>query len=163
MRNLLGWSAWFVDNKGKGDVPTHPHLLSDHLNAAVTAGLKLSGCFEPVIDQATAERLAVSDAPVATAAALHGIPIVLVCQFEKPQRALNWNSERWAGGTMTRAPLRGRRLGSGSSPHIRQLRSASGKCRTRYRVDAVVCQPGFDIRPGAYFGGRTSQAHSTHG
>jgi SAM-dependent methyltransferase len=84
IRNVLGWGAWFVDRYGRGEIPTYPQQVCDHLNAAIGSGLTLVTCEEPVIDAATAARLAHPEGANGTASALRGMPIVLICQYAKP-------------------------------------------------------------------------------
>lgn len=57
--------------------------MSDHLNAATVAGLRLVRCLEPVIGVEVAQRIALPEIAVAEAAALRDVPIVLICQFDK--------------------------------------------------------------------------------
>lgn len=81
-RGMLGMEAYFVDATGPAHVITYPQTLSDHLNAATTAGLALQSCHEPAIGTDTAVRLAPS-APVGGVVGLRGVPVVLVCEFRK--------------------------------------------------------------------------------
>lgn len=83
---LLGWNAPFSGADGsRGFVREHPHLHADYLSAFATAGLRLTGCVEPVIteQQLGAKRRAFRHIPEATAAAYLGLPAVLVLSAEK--------------------------------------------------------------------------------
>jgi SAM-dependent methyltransferase len=86
IRTVLGWGAWFIDQYGRGEVPTYPQQVSDHLNAAINAGLTLVSCHEPVIEDETAQRMAWPEIANGATAALRGVPIILVCHFAKPGR-----------------------------------------------------------------------------
>jgi len=85
IRSILGWGAWFIDAAGRGEVPTYPQTVADHLNAAVDAGLRLVECREPAIDREWAAALAPSDAPIGGAVAMRGVPVVLACRFQRPE------------------------------------------------------------------------------
>jgi ubiquinone/menaquinone biosynthesis C-methylase UbiE len=84
---LLGWNAPFSGADGsRGFVREHPHLHSDYLSAFAAAGLRTSGCVEPVITEQElgAKRRAFRHIPEATAAAYLGLPAVLVWTADKP-------------------------------------------------------------------------------
>ena len=88
-QTLLGWNAPFAAaDGGRGFVREHPHLHSDYLSAFTAAGLRITGCHEPVIgeDELATKRRAFRHIPEATAAAYLGLPVVLV-----------WTAERTAG------------------------------------------------------------------
>ncbi len=77
---LLGWNAPFTAPDGaRGFVREHPHLHSDYLAAFGRAGLRVTGCYEPLIGAAELEtkRRAFRHVPEATAAAYLGLPLVL--------------------------------------------------------------------------------------
>jgi ubiquinone/menaquinone biosynthesis C-methylase UbiE len=80
---VVGWHAWFVDDEGRGDVVTYPHSVSDYLNAAVQAGLRLVEIAEPTISEESARRMAPDVAPEGWAIAHRDMPLVLVCKFER--------------------------------------------------------------------------------
>jgi SAM-dependent methyltransferase len=80
IRNIHDWGAWFADEYGRGEVPTCPQQVSDHLNAAINAGLTLISCQEPVIEAQTAQRLARPEVANGAAAALRGVPGLLFRQ-----------------------------------------------------------------------------------
>jgi ubiquinone/menaquinone biosynthesis C-methylase UbiE len=84
---LLGWNAPFsAADGGRGFVREYPHLHSDHLSAFARAGLRVTGCHEPVIGEAELEtkRRAFRHIPEATAAAYLGLPVVLVWTAARP-------------------------------------------------------------------------------
>jgi SAM-dependent methyltransferase len=83
IRSVLGWGAWFIDGMGRGEVPTYAQTVSDHLNSALRAGLTLVHVLEPAIDEAFLKRLPPEEAPIASAAALRGVPVVLVCHYQR--------------------------------------------------------------------------------
>lgn len=90
---LIGWHAWFVDDKGRTDVRTYNHSFSDHLHAARAAGLQLVDCREPRLavpiagpDHRPRPQLTGPEAPLVPAggpAAMDGFPVVLVLKFER--------------------------------------------------------------------------------
>lgn len=80
---VLGWGTWFADDEGRGDVESHLYSLSDHLNAAVSAGLQVAECVEVPLDSTW---LASRPPQVATGwpIAHDGLPLVLVLRFINP-------------------------------------------------------------------------------
>ena len=64
----------------------HPHLHSEYLSAFAEAGLRITGCHEPVISEGelATKRRAFRHIPEATAAAYLGLPLVLVWTAERP-------------------------------------------------------------------------------
>ncbi len=79
LRSVFGWGAWFVDDRGKTDIPTFDHQLADHVNAANAAGLVVRRCEEPT---ATISALP-PDASLTTRIAYSGMPMILALQFER--------------------------------------------------------------------------------
>ena len=78
---LLGWHAPFSSQDGRrGFVREHPHLHADYLAAFAGAGLRITHCVEPLLneEQLTAKRRAFRHIPEATAEAYLGLPAVLV-------------------------------------------------------------------------------------
>lgn len=80
MRTVFGWGAWFVDDEGRLDVPSHPHSVADHVNAAASVGLALRRLEEPVVPESL---LSAPHVTRANRLAYRGVPIVLVLQFER--------------------------------------------------------------------------------
>lgn len=81
LRSVFGWGAWFVDAGGRVDIPTYPHEIGDHVNAAAGVGLALRRCVEPT---AAASYLENTERSLATRIAYSGLPMVLVLKFERP-------------------------------------------------------------------------------
>jgi ubiquinone/menaquinone biosynthesis C-methylase UbiE len=82
----LGWHAPFADARGqRGFVREHPHTHADYFAAFTSAGLRVRGCVEPVLDSdhVRTKRRAFRHIPEAALAAWVGLPGVLVWDLEK--------------------------------------------------------------------------------
>lgn len=89
MAQIFGWNAWFVDEEGRGDVHTHLHQVSDHLNAALNAGFGLAESVEVPI-QGVADNgkdvLHLSATPeisVGAPIAYADVPLILILRFTR--------------------------------------------------------------------------------
>jgi ubiquinone/menaquinone biosynthesis C-methylase UbiE len=79
---VLGWNPWFRDDNGRGDVESYLHSVSDYINAAVRAGLRVQECVEVPIERTSLpppEEVAIGW-PIAH----EGLPLVLVMRFLRP-------------------------------------------------------------------------------
>jgi len=83
VRSILGWGAWFTDRVGRGEIPTHQQTMSDYLNAAHHAGLRLVVCSEPAIGEHGQPPPTAGIATAGETSALDKFPVVLICQFER--------------------------------------------------------------------------------
>jgi SAM-dependent methyltransferase len=81
MTQVLGWNPWFRDRDGRGDVEHYPHSLSDYINSAVGAGLRVKECKEIPIDLSEP---APAEVRIGWPIAHDGLPLVLVMRFARP-------------------------------------------------------------------------------
>jgi hypothetical protein len=86
MQAFLDWHAPFQSADGaRRFVREHPHSHNDYIRCARAAGLSVSACLEPLLDEraVTAKRRLMQHVPDAARAAYLGLPVV-VWHFTKP-------------------------------------------------------------------------------
>ena len=81
MRNVFGWGAWFVDDRGRADVVSYRREVSDYLNTAQSAGLQLVEAREVQVTDDAAERAAPPTSKIGGRIGLRGLPLVLVLRL----------------------------------------------------------------------------------
>jgi len=82
---LLGWRAVYVDEDGiRTMIPEHAHMPGDYVRAFAEAGLAVRRCLEPALTDEDARARAKAGQEEAFAAALTGVPAVIVWEAEKP-------------------------------------------------------------------------------
>jgi len=82
MAQVFGWNAWFVDEDGRAEVVGTLHQVSDHLNAAVTAGWCVEELREVPLQDVEHMRSA-SEIPIGARIAYDGVPLVLIMRFSR--------------------------------------------------------------------------------
>lgn len=82
--NIISWTAWFIDHTGRrAFVTTFPHWHSDYIAAASAARLRVRQLLEPMLSEETVAGIARDGFGEVTLAALAGLPVVLVWEFER--------------------------------------------------------------------------------
>ena len=93
--NLIGGGAVFPTSDEPPDfaggsmtlhyVPNLVHRVSDYVGAMVAAGLQVTACYEPLVDESLVTRFPAFDAfPDATRQAYLGLPYLLIWEAVKP-------------------------------------------------------------------------------
>ena len=81
---LVGWQAQFRGASGEAAfIRLFPHLLSEYMAAARSAGLQVTACFEPALTPQSVVTPAAEHVPEANRAAWVGLPGVVVWEFRR--------------------------------------------------------------------------------
>jgi SAM-dependent methyltransferase len=81
---MLGWQAQSRSaDGGPGFTRLHPHLPSEYCEACAAAGLRVRGCYEPLLTPQAAATPAAERLPDANRAAWVGLPGVVIWDLEK--------------------------------------------------------------------------------